>query len=132
MAEREIYSGNPPVRGLALAVKAGGMIYVAGTTAHREGQAPVEGMEAQMRETYARIAQSLAHFGATLTDVVEQTVFVTDMDAALAARHVRLEAYGAAGDAFPASATVEVSRLGRPGLLVEIKVSARVPETKLD
>jgi 2-iminobutanoate/2-iminopropanoate deaminase len=127
MAEREIYSGNPPVHGLAQALKVGDMIYVAGTTAYREGHEPVEGMEAQMRATYAKIGDALAHFGATLADVVEQTVFVTDMDAALKARHVRLEAYGAAGEHFPASATVEVSRLGRPGLLVEIKVSARLP-----
>ena len=127
MATREIYSGDPPVHGLAQALKVGDMIYVAGTTAFRAGEEPIPDMEAQMRAAYSKIATALAHFGATLADVVEQTVFVTDMDAALKARHVRLEAYGAAGDGFPASATVEVTRLGRPGLMVEIKVSARLP-----
>lgn len=126
MAIRETYSGNPPIHGLAQAVKFGDTIYVAGTTAYREDGPPPEGMEAQMRVAYAKIADALAHFGATLADVVEQTVFVTNMEEAIAARHVRIEAYGAAGDSFPASATVEVTGLGRPGLLVEIKVSARL------
>ncbi len=127
MTQREVYSGDPPVHGLAQAVRVGKMIYLAGVTAYRDGAPPEPDMEAQMRAAYARIAAILDHFGASLADVVEQTVFVTDMDAALRARHVRLEVYGAAGDTFPASATVEVSRLGRPGLMVEIKVSAHLP-----
>lgn len=121
MAKRETFSGNPPVPGLAQAVKVGDRIFVAGTTAWREDGPPVQGMEAQMRDTYARIGESLAHFGADFSDVVEQTVFVTDMEAALAARHVRMEVYG---EVLPASATVEITKLGRPGLLIEIKVSA--------
>jgi enamine deaminase RidA (YjgF/YER057c/UK114 family) len=124
---QEIFRGNPPIPGFAQAVKVDKMIYVSGTTAYRDGQEPPADMAEQMRIAYGRISDALGHFGATLANVVEQTVFVTDMDAALAARHVRLEVYGAASDMFPASATVEVSRLGRPGLMVEIKVSARLP-----
>jgi 2-iminobutanoate/2-iminopropanoate deaminase len=127
MTVREVYFGHPPMTGLAQAVRVGQMVYLSGVTAYGEGAAPEPDMAAQMRTAYAKIARILDHFGATLADVVEQTVFVTDMDAALQARHVRLEAYGAAGDGFPASATVEVSRLGRPGLMVEIKVSAHLP-----
>jgi enamine deaminase RidA (YjgF/YER057c/UK114 family) len=125
MVERKSYNAVP-VKGFSQALKVGDMIYVSGTTAWSEDGDFPKDMEGQMRKTYATIAQSLAAFGATLGDVVEQTVFVTDMDAALAARHVRNEVYAACGDAFPASATVGVTRLGRPGLLVEIKVSARV------
>jgi len=123
---REVFQGDPPVPGLPQAVKVGDTIYVSGTTAYVEGQQPSADMAEQMRATYAKIARALDHFGASLADVVEQTVFVTDMQAALAARHVRMEAYGAAGDNLPASATVEVAALGRPGLMVEIKVTARL------
>ena len=123
---REVFQGDPPVPGLPQAVKVGDTIYVSGTTAYVEGQQPSTDMTEQMRATYARIARALAYFGASLADVVEQTVFVTDIQAALAARHVRMEAYGAAGDGLPASATVEVTALGRPGLMVEIKVTARL------
>lgn len=120
---RETYAGDPPIPGLPQAMKVGDTIYVSGTTAYVEGEAPSPDMGDQMRVAYARIARSLAHFGAGLSDVVEQTVFVTDMDAALAARHVRAEVYG---DTLPTSATVGVTALGRPGLMVEIKVSARI------
>lgn len=122
---REIFAGDPPVPGLPQALKVGDTIYVSGTTAYVEGEEPSPDMADQMRVTYARIDRALAHFGASLADVVEQTVFVTDMAAALAARHVRMEAYGAAGDSLPVSATVGVTALGRPGLMVEIKVTAR-------
>jgi enamine deaminase RidA (YjgF/YER057c/UK114 family) len=121
---RQIYWGNPPVSGLAKAIKVDKLIFVAGTTAYRNDKDLPSDMAEQMRMAYTNIAGILAHFGASLADVVEQTVFVTDMDEALAARHVRIEAYGASGNDFPVSATVEVSRLGRPGLKVEIKVSA--------
>jgi enamine deaminase RidA (YjgF/YER057c/UK114 family) len=123
---REIFQGDPPVPGLPQAVKVGDTIYVPGTTAHAEGREPSPDMAEQMRAAYAKIGEALAHFGAGLGDVVEQTVFVTDMPAALAARHVRMEAYGRTGDGLPASATVEVTALGRPGLMVEIKVTARL------
>lgn len=119
---REIYGGDPPIPGLVQAIKVGDTIYVSGTTAFEDGKTPPEDMATQMRMSYARIEQALAHFGAGLADVVEQTVFVTDMNAALAARHVRGEVYG---DALPASATVQVTALGRPGLKVEIKVTAK-------
>lgn len=121
--EREVYHGHPPIPGLPRAIKAGDTIYVSGTTAFAEGRTPPPDMAGQMRATYANIAEALAHFGATLADVVEQTVFVTDIDAALAARHVRAEVYG---EALPTSATIGVTALGRPELMVEIKVTARV------
>lgn len=125
MRDREIFEGDPPVPGLPQAIRVGDTIYVSGTTAYEEGRDPPADMAEQMRLTYKRIDRALAHFGAGLADVVEQTVFVTDMPAALAARHVRMEAYGEAGGGLPVSATVEVTALGRPGLLVEIKVTAR-------
>src|ERR1700681_3580625 len=53
-------------------------------------------MEAQMRQTYANAKKRLNQFGATLDSVVEEVLYVRDMDTAFAvAGAVRKEAYGA-------------------------------------
>lgn len=53
-------------------------------------------MERQMRVAYANPAKILARFGATLDDVVDETLFVLDVDSAFAAAgKVRKEAYAA-------------------------------------
>jgi enamine deaminase RidA (YjgF/YER057c/UK114 family) len=50
-------------------------------------------MEEQMRVTYANAAKLLARFGATLDHVVEETLYVLDVDAVFAvAGKVRKEA----------------------------------------
>lgn len=52
-------------------------------------------MEGQMRQSYANAAELLARFGASLDDVVEEVIYVLDVDAASAvAGPVRKEAYG--------------------------------------
>src|SRR3546814_19866659 len=51
----------------------------------------------QMRVAYANAAKLLARFGATLDHVVEETLYVLDVDAAFAAAgKVRKEAYATA------------------------------------
>lgn len=125
MAGRDIYfaSNDPWKTGMPDAVKVGDTVYVKGMTGFNADLSVPPDMETQMRNTYATIGRALAHFGATLKDVVEQTVFVTDIPAALAVRHVRKEAYG---DILPVGATVGVTELGAPGLMIEIKVTARI------
>jgi enamine deaminase RidA (YjgF/YER057c/UK114 family) len=55
-------------------------------------------METQMRQTYANATKILGEFGATLENVVEEVLYVTDMDRAFAvAGAVRKEAYGLSG-----------------------------------
>jgi 2-iminobutanoate/2-iminopropanoate deaminase len=73
---------------------------------------------------YANIAEMLAHFGADMSHVVEQSVFVTDMDAATAAREARKLAFPGGG--LPVSTMVEGTRLAVPEANVEISVIARV------
>lgn len=113
--------------GFAQAVKVGETIYISGQTA-----SPVDGAEgepgdmaSQMRTSYARIGRLLAMYGATMADVVDETLFVTDMDAAIpAAVAIRREVYGGVFDV--ASTLIGVQRLGGPDLLVEIKCTARL------
>ena len=52
-------------------------------------------MRIQMAQSYANARKVLAKYGATLDNVVEEVLYVTDMDAAFAvASAVRTEAYG--------------------------------------
>ena len=113
--------------GFAQAVRVGKTVYISGQTA-----SPVDGaagepgdMASQMRVSYARIGRLLAMYGATMADVVDETLFVTDMDAAIpAAVTIRREVYG--GEFDVASTLIGVHRLGGADLLVEIKCTARL------
>ena len=113
--------------GYAQAVRVDDTVYVSGQTALGEDGAIVGGgeMAAQMRQAYANIARALQPFDADLSNVVEETLFVTDIAAASAAApDVRGDAYGGTFDL--ASTLVQVAALGSPQLLVEIRCTARL------
>ena len=113
--------------GFSQAVRVGDIIYVSGQTAMGDDFAAVGGddMAAQMREAYAGVTRVLAMFGAEPSDVVDETLFVTDMmAAATCAKQVRGEVYG---DAFEVASTlIGVAALGSPDLMIEIKCVAHV------
>ena len=128
--------------GYAQAVRVGNTIYVAGQLSHDEegnfvAPASLDGpggvtdpskMELQMRTTYANAAKVLKHFGATLQHVVEEVLYVTDMDAAFAvAGDVRKAAYGSDGPRC-ASTIAQVERLAFRQQLIEIRLTAVLPE----
>ena len=82
-------------------------------------------MGPQMAQSYANIEKVLASFGATMDDIVEEVVYVTDMDAAFAvAGEVRRAAYG--GRPVVASTILVTPRLAFADQLIEIKVIAKV------
>ena len=126
MAQKQMATFEHPaeggeIYGFSQAVRVGDTIYVAGQTA----QDPAGDMEAQMREAYAGIESALSQLGATMADVVDETLFVTDMEAAAGcAARVRSEVYG--GRFEMASTLIGTTRLGGPDLLIEIKCVARV------
>ena len=119
----EAFAGQQARFGYSQAVAVGDSIYVAGTLGTGPGFDLPDDLAEQMALAYRNIADTLAHFGADMSHVVEQKVFVTDIDAAMAAMPVRKAAY--AGSQPPASTMVEVSRLGLPRAKVEISVIAR-------
>ena len=113
--------------GYAQAVKAGDTIYLSGQVSH-DDQAHILGvddMEVQMRTAYANIGKVLAQYGATIGNVVEETLYVRDMDAAFLAR-VKMKDEVFAGNPVVASTIVQIGRLAFPELLVEIKCVAKV------
>jgi 2-iminobutanoate/2-iminopropanoate deaminase len=113
--------------GYSQAVKVDDTIYVAGQVSH-DGKAQILGagnMETQMRQAYANMGQTLAQYGATMDNLVDEVLFVTDMDAAFeAAVRVRREVFSG----FPqvASTIVEIQKLAFPELMIEIKATAKV------
>ena len=126
--------------GYAQAVKVDDMIYISGQLSHDDegnmvAPAPLDDMkrildhsnlETQMRQTYRNAQKILGEFGATLDDVVEEVLYVTDMDKAFAAAgRVRKEAYGSRKPAV-ASTILVTPRLALPEQLVEIKFVAKL------
>ena len=127
--------------GYAQAIKVGDTIYVSGQLSHDDkgamiAPAALDGfgkpaefstMEEQMRVTYANAAKILAQFGATLDHVVEETLYVIDVDEAFAvAGKVRKEAYAKARPQC-ASNLIGISRLAFPEQLIEIVFKAVLP-----
>lgn len=128
------------IYGYSQAVKVKDTIYISGQLSHdRSGSlvAPAEldatgkphdfdNMAEQMRQAYRNAITLLAEFGATLDNVVEETLFVLDVDAAFkVAGAVRKELYGAKQPAV-ASNLIGVSRLAFPNQLIEITFRAVV------
>ena len=100
-------------------------VYIAGQIA-LDGNGKVVGegdMKAQAEQVYKNLQAALAAAGASFTDVVKMNVYVTDMSQAQAIRDVRAKYVG---DKPPASTLVQVVRLARPELMVEIEVIAAV------
>ena len=102
-------------------------IYVSGQVSHDEtGKIVGRGdMEAQMRQAYTNIQKVLAQYGATMNNIVDETLFVTDMDAAFSAA-VKCRENVFSGIPVVASTIVQIQRLAFPDLLIEIRCVARV------
>ncbi len=130
--------------GYVQAVQVKDTIYISGQLSHdAEGQlvapAQLDGsgkpvdfsqMEAQMHQTYVNAIALLDRYGATLDDVVEETLYVLDVDAAFAAgAKVRKAMYGLEQPQC-ASNLIGVSRLAFPAQLVEVTFRAVVPDRR--
>jgi 2-iminobutanoate/2-iminopropanoate deaminase len=113
--------------GYAQAVKVGDTVYLSGQISHddRANILGVDDMEVQMRTAYTNIGKVLAQYGATIDNVVEETLYVRDMDAAFQAR-VKMKDEVFAGNPVVASTTVQIQRLAFPELLVEIRCVAKM------
>lgn len=113
--------------GYSQSVKVGDTIYVSGQVSHDDmGNIVGPGdMEAQMRQAYANINKVLAQYGATMDNIVDETLFVTDMNTAFAAA-VKCREEIFFGTPVVASTIVQIQRLAFPELMIEIKCVAKV------
>src|SRR5262245_14514219 len=125
MDERlRVSSGHPFEKqvGYSRAVRAGNLVFVAGTTAMQDGE-PVAIGDAggQSRHILSIIQGALAESGASVNDVVRWRVYLTNVNDWPAV----LEEVGRVfGPAAPAATLVEVKGLINPASLVEIEVDA--------
>ena len=85
----EAFEGSRDMFGYSHATRVGDTIYVAGTVGIGESMHVPEPMAEQMELACRNVVGTLAHFGAFMSDVVEQRVYVTNIDEASAALEVR-------------------------------------------
>jgi len=121
----------PPVGFSHLAVAAPGrLVFLAGETAHQaDGTLAGSTLVEQFAAAAQNVAVALAAAGATPADVVSLQIFTTDVDGYRA----DTKAIGAAyrevfGPHYPPMALFGVTRLYDPAALVELVVTAVIPD----
>jgi 2-iminobutanoate/2-iminopropanoate deaminase len=105
-------------------VRWGNMLFIAGSTA-RGTPAETADIGAQTEAILDKFKLILEANGASLSNVVKVTSFVTDLREAPAAGEVRRKYFA---DGFPASTQVQVAALGTPDLKIEIDAIAVLPD----
>ncbi|MET0163119.1 MAG: RidA family protein [Microbacteriaceae bacterium] len=123
MTQRQLISSGSPyeaVAGYSRAVKAGGFVFVSGTTSGGIG----EDAAAQAREILDRIGKALAEAGATFADTVRTRAYLTSIADFEAVAAVHGEVFS---EIRPAFAVVEVGALAG-GALVEIELDALIAD----
>ena len=104
-------------------VRAGRVIYVSGQVPlDRDGNLVGEDLESQARQVFENLQAALDAAGATWADVVKLNYYLVDVSELTAVRAIRDEFVKT--DHPPASTLVEVSRLFRDDVLIEIDAVA--------
>lgn len=120
--------GWPVPKGYANGMAATGrLVFTAGVVGWDSEGRFAEGLAAQCAQTFANIVAILAADGASPSDVVKLTWYVTSRDAYLAETKTIGSAYRAVfGTHYPAMAVVQVLALMEAAALVEIEATAVV------
>lgn len=104
-----------------------------GQIVHLKGQVSLDGdgrvvgagdMRVQVRQALANISAILESMGGDMGDVLSLVHHVTDIDQFMTTGDIRQEFFA---KPFPVTTTVQVQRLYRPDLVVEITAVAEVP-----
>lgn len=104
--------------GYCQALRAGNTLYISGVTASGP-------MPDAIRRAYRNLQGILEAHGLTFADVVKENVYATDLDAFIQYKEIRKEFYG---DSLPAATWVQVPRLYLPKFVVEIELTAQLPQ----
>ena len=137
MADGEVLAGQATPRGRYPHLKrAGDFVYVSGTSARRQDNtiagAAVDAMgttaldiRVQTRAVIETIREMLAAVGAQLSDLVQVTAYLVNMNDFGGYNEVYGEFFDSSG---PARTTVAVHQLPHPHILIEIQAVAYVPQ----
>ncbi|MAZ87257.1 MAG: hypothetical protein CL693_06395 [Cellvibrionaceae bacterium] len=126
--EKQTYRAGPYKNVFAQAVKTGNVIHLSGQVGmDSKGKLGADMVE-QTEIAYANIKHVLSEMGASLDNIVDETMFVTDMGEFMtkgeALLGARAKAYGGVPEV--CQTVVQVTALVMPELKIEIKCVAHV------
>ena len=124
--EHRVPGQAEPISHFTDAVEANGLLFVSGIVPVDERRDLVGGEDVvlQARCVFENMRAVLAAAGCTFADVVQVTVFLTDVHDRALINPVRQEVFG---ETLPASTLVEVSALAIPGARIEVECVAVIP-----
>ncbi len=108
-------------------VKAGNLLFIAGQVGRDERLQVVEGKEAQFVQAFENVKKVLTAAGATFDDVVDMVTYHTDMRDLPLFIQVK-DRYITNPERYPAWTGIGTTALAMPGLMVEIKCTALLPD----
>ena len=105
----------------AVVTQGGRTVWLAGHTATQdaEGRDISYNFEAQVRQVFRDLDNTLRRAGGTLADMVTMTVFI--LDSRLGTRFTEMRRESFTDGKYPASALITVSSFARPGIVIEIQ-----------
>ncbi len=106
-------------------IRVGDRVFVAGQTGWGEDRIVSREFEPQARRCFERIEYALEAAGASMADLVQMTVFITDMRYAREFKDVRGDVLG---ENLTTSALIGVDQLAQPEMLVEIESEAVITD----
>ena len=113
---------RPQQRGYSLAVitEGGKTVWLGGqiATADDSGKSLAGDFEGQVRQIFKLLNATLERTGGKLSDMVQMTVFITDVRNGDRLTEIRREIFG---DNFPGSALITITALANPDAKIEIQ-----------
>lgn len=121
-AQKYVKGERPQQRGYSLAVitEGGKTVWLGGqiATVDDSGKSLAGDFEGQVRQIFKLISATLEKAGGKLKDMVQMTVFITDVRNGDRLTEIRREIFG---DNFPGSALITVTGLADPNAKIEIQ-----------
>lgn len=126
--EKQTHRSGPYRDLFAQGVKVGNVLYLAGQVGVDDAGKPGIDITEQTKLAYANIDRVLAKFDATMSNIVDETMFVTNIAEVMASADsvfaVRAEAYERSPEV--CQTLIQVSALVMPELKIEIKCIAHL------